>query len=236
MILFQLFDYLKKRKNPVLIAFDEFQEISFYPEKAEAVLRSHIQQTKNVNFIFSGSSSHILRNMFFSAKQPFHQSTESLIVDKIDHNEYADFIKNCFEEFNRHISDEAIDYLLEFSEVHTYYTQVVCNQVFYRTDRKVEIDDTAEICKTYIESRKQDYNSILNLLPENQKKLIIAVAKEGEVAKPSSIEFLMKYKLPSSSSVLQSIHALEEKEIVYKSNRSYKVYDVFFRRFLEKYY
>lgn len=234
--LYQLFDYIEKRKKPVLIAFDEFQEISSYPEKAEAVLRTYIQQTKNTNFIFSGSSGHILQSMFFSARQPFYQSTESLIVDKIDTKEYIAFIKHCFEEYNKTITDEAVAYLLEFSDVHTYYTQVVCNQAFYKTDKKLERPVSIEICKNYIENRKQDYYNILNLLPDNQKKLVLAVAKEGEVLQPTAVDFLMKYKLPSSSSVAQALNALEDKEIVYKSGKAYKVYDVFFRRFLEMYY
>jgi len=54
----QLFNYLENRKKPVLVAFDEFQEVATYPEKAEAALRTIIQQLSNVHFIFSGSSMH----------------------------------------------------------------------------------------------------------------------------------------------------------------------------------
>ena len=78
--------------------------------------------------------------------------------------------------------------------------------------------------------------SIYNILAENHKKIVVAVAKEGIVQKPSSIDFLMKYKLPSASSTLQAIKALTFKEITYKTSEGYVVYDVFFKRFLEKYF
>ena len=232
----QLFTCVNQRRKPVLVAFDEFQEIADYPEKAEAVLRSFIQHLNNVTFIFSGSSNHILQNMFYSAKQAFYQSTESLVLEKIDNIKYSDFIKNCFSSFNKNITDDSIDYILDFTETHTYYTQVLCNQVFYKSGYKLEVGETIEIAKNYIETRKLDYFSIFNLLPDNQKKIITAIAKEGAVRKPSAVDFLIKYKLPSSSSTLQALHSLTDKEMVYLTREGYKVYDVFFKRFLERYY
>ncbi len=232
----QLFRYLNQRKKPVVVAFDEFQEIAAYPEKAEAVLRSLFQHLNNVSFIFSGSSNHILQNMFFSATQPFYQSTESLVLEKIDKTKYSSFIKNCFNQFKKIISYESVDYILDFTESHTYYTQVLCNQAFYRSEKKLDVEEAMKVAKTYIETRKLDYFSFYNLLPENQQKVIIAIAKEGIVVKPSAVDFLIKYKLPSSSSTLQALHSLSNKEMIYRTTEGYKVYDVFFRRFLEMYF
>lgn len=232
----EIFSFLEKRKKPVIVALDEFQEVATYPEKAEALLRTIVQQLKNVVFIYSGSSNHILQNMFFGPKQPFFQSSDSLALEKIDSGEYASFIDFCFNSGNKKINNDAIDFLLDFSETHTYYTQLICNQAFYKTKRKLTYEEASRIANSYIETRKIDYFSILNLLPENQKRVIIAIAKERLVHKPSAINFLIKYKLPSSSSSLQALNALVEKEIVFKALDGYKVYDVFFGRFLERYY
>lgn len=232
----QLFKYLEDRNKRVIVAFDEFQEVANYPEKAEALLRSYIQKLSNVKFIFSGSSNHILQNMFYSAARPFYQSSEVLVLEKIDYDKYFQFIESCFLENSKQIEKEAIDHILDFTEIYTYYTQVICNQAFFRTDEKLKLDDAIEITTSYIENRKVDYMGIYNLLPDNHKKVVVAVAKEGIVQKPSSIEFLMKYKLPSSSSTIQSINALVTKEIIYRRPEGYVIYDVFFKRFLEKYF
>ncbi len=232
----QLFDYLEQRKKPVVVAFDEFQEIATYPEKAEAVLRTLIQNLKNVTFIYSGSSNHILQNMFYSAKQPFYQSSESLVIDKINHDKYSEFIGACFEKFDKKISNPAIEHILEFTETHTYYTHVICNQAFYKSGAYLDTDEAMEITNNYIETRKVDYSNIYHLLPNNQRNLLKAIAKEGFVQKPSAVDFLMKHKLPSSSSTLQALHALAEKEMIYLSMEGYKCYDIFFRRFLERYF
>lgn len=232
----QLFNYLENRKKPVIVAFDEFQEIASYPKKAEAVIRTITQRLNNVHFIYSGSSFHMLQHMFYSAKQAFYQSSESLIVGKISEEKYKEFIITNFEKFKKRISDDAIDHLLTFTDRYTYYTQVICNLAFYKTNKSLEFNEAILLTNNYMETRKADYSGILRLLSDNQQKVIIAIAKDGEVSKPTAVDFLMRNKLPSGSSTLQALNALLEKEMIYKSENGYVVYDVFFRRFLDRYY
>ncbi len=232
----QLLNYLENRKKKVVVAFDEFQEVVKYPEKAEAVLRTAIQPLSNIIFLFSGSTNHLLQEMFLSPKRPFYQSTEVLVLGKIDRKMYFNFIKTTFEKNSKYIEKEGVDYILDFTECYTYYTQVIANQVYYQTEEKMTEKDVRMIVSEYLESKKTDYQNLLNLLPENQKKLAISVANEEVVGKPTSMEFIMKHKLPSISSVAQAIKALTEKEILYKDTEGYSVYDLFFKRFLQRYY
>jgi len=232
----QLLKYLEGRKKKVIVAFDEFQEVVNYPEKAEAILRTAIQPLSNVLFIFSGSTNHLLRDMFFSPGRPFYQSTEVLALEKIERKKYYKFIESTFEKYSKSIETDAIEYILDFTECYTYYTQVIANQVFYQTEEKMTLNKVKQIVSDYLESKKTDYQNLLNLLPENQKKLAVSVANEDIVSKPTAMEFIMKHKLPSISSVAQAIRVLTEKEILYKKTEGYTVYDVFFKRFLQRYY
>ena len=57
----QIFAYLEKSATPCYVAFDEFQTIAEYTDvKMEALLRTYIQQLRNVHCIFSGSKKHIM--------------------------------------------------------------------------------------------------------------------------------------------------------------------------------
>lgn len=232
----QLLNFLEKQNKTIVIAFDEFQEIAEYPEKAEAILRSQIQCLKNVKFIFSGSSNHILQQMFQSPKRPFYQSCETLTLGKIERDKYFEFIENCFLSFKQKIDKEAISEILDFTKGYTYYTQVISNHCFALNKKHTELTDVEKVTNDYIESRKIDYQSMLNLLTNNQQKLTIAIAKEEIVKHPNSIDFLSKHKLPSLSSTSQAISALSQREIIYKSNDGYFVYDIFFMRFLQRWY
>ena len=64
----EIFGYLESADKPCIVAIDEFQQITKYPEKnIEAILRTHIQKCKNTTFVFSGSQRHMMQNIFFSA-------------------------------------------------------------------------------------------------------------------------------------------------------------------------
>ncbi|MFP4472103.1 MAG: AAA family ATPase, partial [Bacteroidales bacterium] len=104
----QIFDYLENRKKRVFIAFDEFQEIGTYPEKAEALLRTHIQELRNTGFIFSGSTGHIIHEMFLGPKRPFYQQAEVLVLGKINREAYRSFIIDTFNKHKKKMEPEAV--------------------------------------------------------------------------------------------------------------------------------
>src|SRR5690606_38197242 len=82
--------FLSQRKNQVVVALDEFQQISNYEEKnAEAVFRSWMQQFPGIRFIYSGSHRRMMQAMFTEKKRPFYRSSQLMALDPIDEKEYA---------------------------------------------------------------------------------------------------------------------------------------------------
>jgi uncharacterized protein len=231
-----IFNYLKRRKKKAIIAIDEFQQISFYPEKkTEALLRSYIQNLHNVQFIFSGSSKHILTAMFSHASRPFYQSTQFLFLENLKREVYADFILKHFTKAKKKIDSNSIEEILDWSRLHTFYVQLFCHKVFLRTEKSVSRQLLAEVKEEIFEENEPYFISYKNLLSEQQWNLLKAIAKEGEVFKINQKTFLNTYHL-SASTVQRSIKALEEREMVVNERNSYRVYDVFFGRWLaEKY-
>jgi hypothetical protein len=232
-----IFKYLKEysRKYKIVVAVDEFQQILNYPEKnMEAILRSKIQDTPLVNFIFSSSTRHLMTEMFLSAKRPFYQSTEMMVLEKLDNKEYSEFIKNKFSEGKKEISLQNIMYILDRCSDYTFYVQVLCNRLYSSDYRRIDRNIIDEVLDNIINEYEQVYYSYKNLLTEYQWKVTHAVALEGNVNNPSSGEFISKYNLHAISSVRTAIKSLLDKEILYRENDYYIVYDVFFRRWLEK--
>ncbi len=227
-----IFNYLKKRKKKVTIAIDEFQQISFYPgKKTEALLRSYIQNLHHVQFIFSGSSKHILTAMFSQASRPFYQSTQFLFLDNIAKDAYLEFISNHFNKFRKTIDASLVEEILEWSRLHTYYVQLFCHKVFSRTEKKLTLQLLSEIKQEIFKENEPYFISYRNLLSEQQWNLLKAIAKEGEVTKITQKSFLNKHHL-SASSVQRSVKALEEREMIVHENSRYRVYDVFLGRWL----
>ncbi len=231
-----IFGYMRKRKKKAVIAIDEFQQIASYPEKkTEALLRSYIQNLHHVQFIFSGSSKHILTTMFSHASRPFYQSTQFLFLSPIEKEAYAPFILHHFSKSKKKINSAAIDEVLSWSKAHTFYVQLYCHKIFSKTDKSVSPQLLAEVKEEIFEENEPYFISYRNLLSEQQWNLLKAIAKEGEVSQINQKNFLNTHHL-SASSVQRSIKALEEREMVVHENNAYRVYDVFLGRWLaEKY-
>ena len=234
-----LFNFLEKQKNHIIIAIDEFQQITFYPEKnIEALLRSHIQQLRHVHFIFSGSSQHLLSDMFGNTKRPFFSSTQSLYLGPVQAGKYAPFISLKFSERNRQISQDAVDFILEWTRRHTYYTQALCNRIYATGLKKVTLAHVQQAASELLQDQEAVFFQYRTLLTSNQWQLLKAIAGEDKVYQPSSKHFIQKYLLGTPANVQRSLEALLTKEMVYKQKDEngfyYRVYDCFLARWLEK--
>ena len=100
----EIFKTLEKTDKRCIVAIDEFQQIANYPEKnIEALLRSHIQQLSNAQFIFSGSERHLLEEMFLDSARPFYNSADIQNLEIIALDKYADFVRHHFLTNNKQI-------------------------------------------------------------------------------------------------------------------------------------
>ncbi|HOW09879.1 MAG TPA: ATP-binding protein [Bacteroidales bacterium] len=221
-------------KRDIVFMFDEFQQISRYPEKSiEQMLRTVIQTYPAIPFIFSGSSRHMLENMFLSAGRPFYQSSELMYLDQINENDYREFIKDHFIKAGRKITDEAIDGIFEWTRLHTYYVQYVCSLIYESGDIKTDLPDLKKVFLRILTDFEPQYISYRNLLPSHQFRLLRAIASENIVKNPTAGKFIADHNLTSPSSVSTSLNSLQEKEMIVRENGKWMVYDVFFSRWLE---
>ena len=227
----QIFKYLESADKPCIVAIDEFQQIAKYPEKnIEALLRTHIQQCKNTNFIFSGSQRHMMQHIFFSASRPFYQSSSLMNLEPIKLDSYLPFVQKHFRASRKTISDECVTQIYNLFEGHTWYMQHVLNRLYAYLDRDEEM--TSELANRIlhqtVESFGPVYQGMLSMLPEKQKEVLIAISKQGKAIEITSFEFIKKYGLRSSSSVQSAVNQLLEKEFVTREDNIYRVYDRFF--------
>ncbi len=230
---------LDEQQTNIVLAIDEFQQVANYPEEnAEALLRTIIQTLKNTRFVFSGSNRHLMTEIFNTAKRPFFSSTQMIGLTAIHHKKYKDFIHNKFEERKREIDDDAVDFILSWTLLHTYYTQIICKNVFARKEKRITVDIVKQVCEEQLNLQHITYIQYRNLLSPVQWQLLIAIAKEGKLYTPQAKDFLLKYKIGAASSAKKALNALLEKEMIYAANEEntifYRVYDVFLLRWLDR--
>jgi hypothetical protein len=234
-----LLHFLDNQQIRVVLAIDEFQQIADFPEKnIEPFLRTTVQTLKHTQFVFSGSIKHMMLEMFEAPNRPFFASTQILGLGEIAEERYKAFIREKFAERKRHIDDEAIDFILWWTLLHTYYTQIICNAVFATGKRNVDIETVKRVCDEQLNMQQVTYMQYRNLLSPIQWQLLIGIAKEGVVTEPQANEFLRKYKIGAPSSAQKALNALVEKEMIFSiettKKRGYRVYNVLLMRWLER--
>ncbi|MBR4534998.1 MAG: ATP-binding protein [Bacteroidaceae bacterium] len=223
-----IFNHLNRIEKEVFIAIDEFQQITNYPETGtEAMLRSHIQFLHNIHFIFSGSKQHLMSEMFMSPQRPFYQSTDIMNLLPLNENVYYEFANGFFKDNGGVLNEEVFHELYNTFDGYTWYIQSILNRL-YENYRKVEsIEQLRGTILFVTESKSPQYESLTQLITENQFALLKAIAKEGIVTEPTGKDFLKKYRLSSASSIKTALESLSDKELIYRQSNGYIVYDRF---------
>ena len=235
----EIFKYLAKADKPCIVAVDEFQQITNYSEKnVEALLRTHIQHCNNAQFIFAGSQRHTMGNMFLSASRPFYQSVSMMHLESIAIEKYIDFARNHFKKADRRITPETIRIVYDRFDGVTWYVQKTLNVLFAFTPVGATCDESMvePAIASVVDSYRFNYQETLFRLPERQKELLVAIAKEGNAKSSTSGEFVKRYSLTSPSSVQAAVKGLLEKDFITLFNGSYSIYDKLFEIWLRESY
>lgn len=235
----EIFQYLAHADKPCIVAIDEFQQIAKYPEKnIEAQLRTHIQKLRNCNFIFAGSERHMMQEMFTSAARPFYHSADMLELKAIVPKIYIPFIAGHFEKRNRRIASDDIERVYNLFKGHTYYVQKTFNEAFADTPEGEEctLETLRAAIDNMVASNDTIFREILSNIPEKQKELLYAIAKEGEAERITSAAFIKRHSLTSASSVQSAMKKLLEKDIITEINKVFSVTDKLFAMWMNQLY
>lgn len=235
----ELFAYLETADKPCIVAIDEFQQIATYPERnVEALLRTHIQKCRNTYFVFSGSQRHMMQNIFFTASRPFYQSASFLSLDPIGFEPYCRFVRHHFDKAHKRIGVECIRRIYDLLEGHTWYMQTIFNRLYEHVDggEEATLATADQVLHATVEANRTVYQSMLAMLPERQRELLFAIAKERKATEITSAQFVRRHGLPSASSVQAAAKQLLDKEFVTREENTYRVYDRFFGLWLAKVY
>lgn len=235
----EIFNFIENQNIKTIVAIDEFQQVLNYPEKnVEATLRTLIQNLHNTNFIFCGSNQQMMNEIFNNAKRPFFASCTHLKLDAIENADYKLFINKLFNINNREISEESIDFILDWTKSHTFYTQYLCNRIYATNKKSITIEDVRKTCLEILHQNEHVYFQYRALLTSPQWKLLKAFAIEETITQPHANKFISKHELGTSAMVKRSLDSLVQKEMIAvtftESGIEYTVYDKFLMRWMQR--
>ena len=234
----EIFSYLASADKPCLVAIDEFQKITDYPQgqNIEAALRTHIQHCPNATFLFSGSKRHLMSEMFMSPAHPFYQSVITMGLHPIPEEKYTVFAEQMFRQYGKTLDEGVVNKVYSRFDGVTFCLQRVMNVLFLMTGKgeHCTVDMIDGAVNYILDLSSEHYEMLYSQMSEKQRGVFLAIASEGRVKGVAGGKFVHKYRLLSVSSVVSAVKGLLEKDFVTKENETYYIYDHFFLLWLEK--
>ncbi len=229
------FDFLASRKRPVVVAIDEFQQVRKYPEEnVEALLRSRIQFLPDVRFVFAGSQLRLMSGTFVAPRGAFYNSTDILSLDVIGEAPYREFAERFFRAEGLPFSAEAFSALYRRFEGVTWYVQSVLNRVWQKGAGLRNEEDVDEAVAALVDNRNLVFHDLLRSQGEAARAVLRAVAAEGVTTAPTGRRFLLKHRLGAPSTVVGVLENLVDRELLYRTESGYVVYDRLFAIWLRR--
>lgn len=220
-------------RKKAVIFIDEFQQISELKEfhKLEAAIRHAVERSKNITYIFSGSSKHLLSRMFGDDSRPLYKLCHVMELEKIEASHYVDYINvNAKIKWRKLFDEGRVCTILYLTERHPFYVNMLCQLLWDRKDYPT-VEMIEHIWLGYVSTQRHFFTQAIANLSINQRRILRALAHLPTL-KLLSAEFLAPLKL-SSSSAKQAVEYLQKKDLVQRvRDGSYKIIDPALRYYL----
>lgn len=95
---------VSERREGLLVVLDEFQDVARV-DGLDALLRSHLQQARQVAVLFAGSRPSLLRALFQDRSRPFYGQAELVEVGPLPIPAAAEIVEGLFERTGRDAGD-----------------------------------------------------------------------------------------------------------------------------------
>lgn len=221
-------DALANKLNKTVVIFiDEFQRV-LETERGEAIqgaIRNVAQTTKNIAFLFSGSSRHMLAKAFNDSNQPFYMMCEKIFLERITAADYIPYIQEAaLISWSQKLNSEVIERILELSETHPFYVNFLCSKLWQKNKPPTNINDVDAAWGECLLSEERRLIEELDKLTITQRLLLKEIANTPNLKAPTAIAFLHKVKM-SSGTVTPALKSLQKKDMIYLDNGITKVLD-----------
>ncbi len=218
----------------LIIIMDEFQDIyKLNGENFERLLRSKIQHQTDVNYLFMGSRTHILQDMFNNRNRPFYNSAFSMILGPLPKAETIRFLIGRFAASDIKIDEETASHLISQAGNIPYYIQFLASEIWQYCilQSKIVTPDIVNLCAERIIDLKGDYYfELFDRVTAYQKKLLKTLAIDNQNV--FSADYANRFHLSAASSTQKALNGLIKMGIIEKHENYYLFDDPFFKQYL----
>lgn len=233
----KIFETLQKKiaqELPVLVVFDEFQDIVFVPE-AQGLMRQAFQILKDIPIILMGSKQHILSNIFAQPNAPLAGFGQDIEFLPIVYEEYHEYILERFKQKELALDYETSVNLQDICLRNPEAINIVCAYLMDKYQHmSITLDLIHQAMKEAVENRRSRFDMLLSQFSEKQESVLAALAHYGIVQRPTASDFVHKTGT-TPRSVQKSLRYFADKGMISLTKEGYQINDPLLHYFLKAY-
>ena len=219
------------------ICLDEFQQITqFDGGTVENVIRNQVQQQRQVGSVFAGSQPSLMQEML-SASRPFHMAGPQMFLDKIDAEDWKEFIAAQFRRRGRSIDEAAMELLLSAADLIPYDVQRIAHELWdyaeLQDKKQLAIADVERVINGLVSGQSTYYELLWEQLAPRQRAALQALAARG-ASEIYSQTLREEFRLGPASTVQKAFQSLDAKDVIGRYKGEYFFLDPLFPRWIAK--
>lgn len=177
--------FATRHKKKLIMFLDEFQDaVKIGGDSLLKNMRAKFQRHKNVIYIFAGSQESLMTALFQSRQHAFYKFGRFFEIGNIPKEDFTGYISKTFTGEKIQIDNTIINTLLELTNGHPYYTQLLCQIVYIDCIRQkknvVKKQDIDAAAFAVIEHEQSFFDEIWNELGDKKfSRKIVGLISQG---------------------------------------------------------
>lgn len=219
-------------KRRVVVIFDEFQEVeNIGGATFEKFLRSYIQHHKDVCYIFMGSKTTVMFDMFNDPKRAFYRSSSVFPLKAIPAPELVAHMIKCCRKSGKSISRSLANELVSMAGGLPHYVQMLAWHTWETARGKIAAKHLEQGIKNVLQSQSDLFQTWYEQATLRQRAVYRALAVRQDIF---SGQALHDFDLGSASTVQSVLRVLVKKGLINHENNVYALADPFFGLWLKE--
>lgn len=222
--------FSKKHKKKMFFAYDELGDLEKMNSELIKKMRARFQKQKNTTYIFSGSQESLMNRLFSDKSETFYGFSRIIYLPKIPKSDFIGYIIKTFEMQGIKISFSVAKKIVEKTDCHPYYTQYVCQIIFYEVKgekKQITIKDIEECYKKAIDMHRTYFDDIWG-------RLMHTSLLQLNICRHLAVDTTSPYKVfdDKRQNIYRALSSLKDKGIIRQDKSVYSFIDPLFRDYI----
>jgi hypothetical protein len=200
----------QSRRRPIVIAFDEFQEIrAFDGARLEKALRATFQSHRSVGYLFAGSKPHLLREMAQEGSA-FYRFGRLMELAPVPAAKWAPYLTSRFRQGSVELAPDVVQAIVSRTEGIPYYVMRLSRALWSRgvhIGRLTDVD-VRDAFNELVAEGDQLFAEAWDALTLGQRRTLVVIA-EGRGDDLFAERVRNAHELGPSSTVARSLERLQ---------------------------